>query len=268
MTVEYSDSAKTRVEEYLRAVRDRLKASESVDAQEVVNDLRGHIERELSGLSQPVSEADVNKVLDRLGPPEQVVDEGDMSWWRKMILHLRRGPEDWRLAYLSLGVLIGSIFLARAGILLGIIASFLLSRAALAVAREPDPPAKKWLIYPSLIIVYSLIAFFGLLWPALAGGGCIGDTIGRRGSALYKSPLFDSDGLGTVLVILSGGAMALAAWWSLLWRLGRRHPSLVRVLFRPFADHWTGRLFGKVVLGVWAISIVLIAITVLLWIST
>ncbi len=69
MTVEYSANAKRIVDDYLRAVRDRLQASESVDTEEVMDELRGHMEKELAGSTQPVSEADVNKVLDRLGPP-------------------------------------------------------------------------------------------------------------------------------------------------------------------------------------------------------
>ncbi len=154
MTNEYSAAAKTKVEEYLRAVRDRLHSSESVDVEEVVSGLQGHIERELIGLEQPVSEADVNKVLDRLGPPKQVVGEEEISWWRRMVLSLRTGPEDWRLAYLSLGMLtLGTLITGP----LGIAASFCLSRAAISLAGEPEPPAKKWLIYPSLILVYSLV---------------------------------------------------------------------------------------------------------------
>lgn len=265
MTVEYSEIAKSRIEDYLRAVSDHLKASESVDAHEVVEDLRGHIERELSGVKQPVSEADVTKVLERLGPPEQVVDEGDMSRWRRMILRLRRGPEDWRLAYLSLGILIVGTLLAGP---LGIIASFLVSRAALSVAKEPDPPAKKWLIYPSLIIMYALVAFVGLLWPAYALGGLVGELNHGHRSLLYKEPFFDNDGLGTVLAVLASGGAGLSVWWSLLWVGVRSHPKMLRVTFRPFADNWTGRLFGKVVLGVWVFTVLLAGAAALLWIKT
>lgn len=265
MTVEYSESAKSRIEDYLNAVRDRLKTSESVDAQEVVDDLRGHIERELSGVGQPVSEADVAKVLDRLGPPEQVVDEGDISWWRKMILCLRKGPEDWRLAYLSLGVLVVGTLLTGP---FGIIASFLLSRAAFSVAKEPEPPAKKWLIYPSLIIVYVFIVFVGLLWPA-ALGGSVGTLLSRGpGSPLYKDIFFDNDGFGTVLVILACGGVGLSVWWSLLWMAGRSRPAIVRVVFRPFAEHWTGHVFGKVVLSVWGLTVLLAGAAALLWVKT
>jgi hypothetical protein len=261
MIIEYSGNARNKIEDYLNAVRDRLAASESVDAREVVEDLRGHIERELSGAGRPVSEADVEKVLHRLGLPEQVVDEADMSWWRKMILRLRTGPEDWRLAYLSLGVLF-------VGLPLGVIPSFLLSRAALSIAKEPDPPAKKWLIYPSLIVVYAIIGAVGLLWPVFAVGGLVAGLSHGPGSLLHKEPFFDKDGLGTVLAILAGGGLGLSVWWSLLWAVGRRRPAIFRVTFRPFADDWTGRTFGKAVLTVWAMTLALAAAAALLWVKT
>ncbi len=53
---------------------------------------------------------------------------------------------------------------------LALVGSFLLSRAALALGKGNDPPAKKWLIYPSLIIVYTLLLTVGMCWPAILGG--------------------------------------------------------------------------------------------------
>ncbi len=187
-----------------------------------------------------------------------------MSWRRKIILRLRRGPEDWRLAYLSLGVLILGTLVGP----FGIIASFLLSRAAVTLAGEPDPPAKKWLIYPSLIIVYSLIGFVALLWPAFVCGGLIGEVNPAQGSLLYKEPLFVHDGFGTTIAVLASGALALSIWWSFLWAVGRRRPSLVRALLKPFAEQWTGRTFGKLVLAVWALTITLAAAVALCWALT
>ncbi len=78
------------IDRYLESVRDRLKAAPSVDAQEVVEDLRGHIERELAGMEPPICDAAVAQVLQRLGTPEQMVDEGELSWWRKLLLRCAR----------------------------------------------------------------------------------------------------------------------------------------------------------------------------------
>ena len=253
MTVEYNANAKRIVDDYLHAVRDRLRASESVDAEEVLDELRGHMEKELAELNQPVSESDVNQVLNRLGPPEQVVGEEDMSWWRKMILHLRRGPEDWRLAYLSIGALI-------IGGPPGLVASFMLSRAAVSFEDQLNPPAKKWLIYPSLIIVYSLIGFLALLWPAFV----LFELLVEFGFG--KEPLLHHD--ARVIAVLAGGALGLSVWWSPLWGVGRRRPSRVRALLKPFAEQWTGRTFGKLVLGVWVLTITLAAVAILCWVLT
>jgi len=260
MIVEYNAGAEARVADYLRRVRERLVAAESVDAEEVANDLRIHIDRELSEMRQPVSEADVSSVLNRLGPPEQVVSEEDMSWWAKMLLRWHRGPEDWRLAYLSLGVFVIGTLVAGP---LGLIASFLLSRAALPVAGEPEPRAKKWLIYPSLIVVYLLVAAIGLLWP-LWPGFAFGVLVASLQHGLpYKQPAATVllDGLRT-----AGGAMGLAIWWSLLWAYGRRHLPVVRTLFRPFAEKWTGRNFRKATVGAWVVTLVFASLAVLLWV--
>ena len=252
MTVEYTADARKTVDDYLQAIRNRLGASRLVDADEVLDGISEHLEKELTARSQPVSRTDVAEVLDRLGPPEQIVADEDISWWRKMVLHLRQGPEDWRLAYLSLGVLILGTPISGG---LGIIGSFFLSRAAVTLVGEPEPPAKKWLIYPSLIIVYSLIGFFVLLWPAYVAGGLTGELIDRGSARDY----------GIIVAVLAAGSLALAVWWSFLWVMWRRRPTIFRATFRPFADNWTGRRFGKLVLGVWCLALPLIVGVVLLW---
>jgi hypothetical protein len=113
MKVEYNAGAEARVADYLRRVRERLGAAESVDAEEVANDLQAHIERELSEMRQPVSEADVSGVLARLGPPEQVVSEEDMSQGAKVKMLLRKR----RRRLLVLGLFLGAVWgiLALAG---------------------------------------------------------------------------------------------------------------------------------------------------------
>lgn len=104
MKVEYNASAEARVADYLRHVRERLRSAESVDPEEVANDLQAHIERELSGMQQPVSEADVSGVLARLGPPEQVVSEEDMSQGAKVKMIFRK----YRRRLLLLGFFLGA----------------------------------------------------------------------------------------------------------------------------------------------------------------
>ncbi len=262
MTVEYTAGARKIVDDYLQAIRDRLWGAKTVDADEVLDGIGEHLEKELAARSQPVSPADVNDVLTRLGPPEQIVPDEGMSWWQKMALRLRQGPEDWRLAYLSFGALtIGSLLwpLTIGSLLwpIGLVASFVLARAAVSFEDKIDPPAKKWLIYPSLIIVYALVGFLVLLWPGLV-------AITTATEMAYWADMTDRNN-ASILSITAAGALAIAVWWSVLWVMWRRRPDVVRSCFRPFADNWTSRRFGKLVLEVWGLAIFLIAGVVLRW---
>lgn len=257
MTAQYSEDVRCTIEDYLRTVRDRLRAAESVDVQEVVDNLRGHIERELSGAQQPVSQATVREVLQRLGPPEQVVDESDMVWWRKMVLRFRQGPEDWRLAYLSLGVLIVGLLIAGP---LGVIAGFLLSRAALSVGKGTDPAAKRWLIWPSLIMTYAFILFIGLLWPLWAGVALSVESIRH-----LEEPFLRSNPFFVIPAVSASGGLGMAIWWTLLWVLARGRGHIVRLIFKPFAEHWTARTFGILTLIVWALTATLAVSAAFVW---
>jgi hypothetical protein len=146
-----SKSAKKSLEDYLRQARAYLRGSKSVDANEVEQNITEHIENELEGAAEPVSCDVLDAVLAKLGSPQQWVPEEELSWWRKIILRLRSGSEDWRLAYLSLGLLVAGFLIlpyAPAGIVL-IMASFLVSRAALSEAGDVDKlEAQKWFLYP------------------------------------------------------------------------------------------------------------------------
>ncbi len=253
MTVEYTAGARKIVDDYLQAIRDRLWGAKTVDADEVLDGIGEHLEKELAARSQPVSPADVNEVLTRLGPPEQIVPDEGMSWWQKMALRLRQGPEDWRLAYLSFGALtIGSMLGP-----LGLAASFMLSRAAVSFEDKIDPPAKKWLVYPSLIIVYVLLGVLFLTWPV-----SVAITIATEMASW--ADMTDRNN-ASILSITAAGALAIAVWWSVLWVMWRRRPDVVRSCLRPFADNWTSRRFGKLVLEVWGLAIFLIAGVVMLW---
>ena len=112
-----SEGAKRSLESYLRQARAYLRGSKSVDADEVEQNVTEHIETELEGVPEPVSRDDLNVVLKKLGSPQQWVPAEEFPWWRLIILRLRSGPEDWRLAYMSLGFLVvglSVVFISRA----------------------------------------------------------------------------------------------------------------------------------------------------------
>ncbi len=252
-------------QDYVSQVRKYLNASKASDSDEIIADLNDHVERELESISQPVSIAQLETVLERLGSPRQWVPEEDLSWWQQMIFRLRTGPEDWRLAYLSLGVLIFGTLLGP----LGLFGSFCLSRAALKVSQKSELQAKRWLIYPSLIIVYCLFLPVLLLWPIAASVGLVDllESGGPLYRAFYKDLLRDWYGLGAVLIIASAISVGLTVWWVILLLVLRRWPDLHKIMLRPFADSWQTKRLWRIVLISAVVAIVLVGLTATMWIS-
>ena len=144
-----SDSAKKCLDKYLQQIKSCLRGCKTVDADEVERNVIEHIESEFEGVTAAVSFEELDAVLQRLGRPSQWIPEEELPWWRKMILRLHTGPEDWRLAYISFGLLILGFLILPSFIIL-IPASFIVSRAALSVAEDHKiADTHKWLIYPS-----------------------------------------------------------------------------------------------------------------------
>lgn len=231
--INLTDNAKKHLDNYLQQVRDCLKVCSSIDADEVEQNIKEHIESELQGSTEPISYDALDDVLKKLGSPQQWVPEEEIAWWRKIILRLRKGPEDWRLVYISFGLfllsfLVGkqmpffAVFLWPIIIFRGtstvvfLFASFFVARAALAVVPDRNKlGGRKWLLYPPLIIVYAGLVVLMLGWP-----------IAPLRLDVYKytlsEPLFLVMGLWLVLL-----GMTICIW-----------PKLVRAIFSPFADWW------------------------------
>jgi len=104
MVIELSEKARKTLSEYLDQVKRSLKGVKYIDADEIVQNVNEHIENELGETPEPVSSEKLGAVLEKLGSPLQWVPEEEISWWRKVILRIYSGPEDWRLAYLSFGL--------------------------------------------------------------------------------------------------------------------------------------------------------------------
>ena len=259
--IEFTPEAKTIWQQYVGQVRKYLSASKAPDPDEIIADLNDHVERELESISEPISHDQLQAVLKRLGSPHQWVPEEDLSWWQQMIFRLRTGPEDWRLAYLSLGVLIFGTLLGP----LGLLGSFCLSRAALVVSEESEIQAKRWLIYPSLIIVYCLFLPLLLLWPVVPPLGLV--DLFEMGGPFYEDRLSGGFELGELLVIASAIVIGLTVWWSVLLLVARRWPGLPKALFRPFADSWQAKRLWRVVVIFAVMAIVLAGLTATMWIS-
>ena len=225
-----SESARRSMDDYLRQARAYLRGSKSVDAGEVEQNIAEHIENALEGASEPVSRDELEAVLDKLGNPKQWVGEYELPWWRQMVLRLRSGPEDWRLAYMSFGLFVTALAIASTTpvFVVFILAGFLAARAALSEVRDPSElKAQRWLLYPSLIAVYGFIALIVLTWPLVL------IPLAEE----YEDSLSRYSGVLNYWVMAISGIIAvLGVWWCILAAVLMKPRKIVRVLFGPFAD--------------------------------
>lgn len=249
-----SENAERSLHDYLRQARAYLRGSKSVDVDEVEQNITEHIENELEGAAEPVSCDVLDAVLKKLGKPQQWVPMEELPWWWRIIFRLRSGPEDWRLAYISLALLVAGILALSYGTtsIVLILAGFLASRAALAEAGDPkELKAQKWLLYPSLIIVYVFVLLALLMWPLalllpLADG--------------YEHTLIESiDRFNNetgywfmVTTVIVGG---LGLWWSILAAMVFKPRKLLRVIFNPFAEKFRSK---------WAFRLLLIGLVIVI----
>ncbi len=238
----FTEDARGVLKRYLRRVRNALRPHPSVDAGEVELEIRGHIEAELADEPEPVTAERLHGVLERLGSPNDWVPADDLSAWRKLLLRLSTGPEDWRLAYLSLGLFVAGWILAPVAPLL-IFASFLVARAGLRLLEERDefPGARKWFFYPPLVFIYLVIAIIAAMFPLAV-------TVGMVSDPNLPPDLYGMRGLITEWIALPAwlGATLLAVLLTGLWWLGvglvlARLNRAVRAVFWPFAEGFARR---------------------------
>lgn len=190
--LEFMPDAVARLEEYLRQVRAALAGATDVNADEIEADIREHVENELHDAPRPVPLPSLEEVLTRLGPPSQWGTTNDPT-----LLHrarhllgeklrgartsiaerlrtarntLWRGPDDWRLAYLSFGIFALGILSFFVLFPVTIIVSYFLSRAGIAAAQSQGRPidaARKWLLYPPVVIVSLALLLAVAAWPVI-----------------------------------------------------------------------------------------------------
>ena len=231
MMITLSDGAKRSLEDYLRKARTYLRGFKFVDADEIEQNVTEHIETELEGVPEPVSRDDLVAVLEKLGSPQQWVPTEEYPWWRLFILRLRSGPEDWRLAYVSLGLLVVGLLVAfnPPACVVFILASFIVSRATLSeVEDSKELKAQKWLLYPSLILVYVFVLPALLTLPL-----CVLIPVAEVYERSFEGLQNDFD---YWLIAMPGIVAGLGLWWSILAVVFLKFRNMARILFRPFAD--------------------------------
>ena len=238
--INLTDGAEKRLDKYLQEMRTCLRDCATVDADEVEQNITEHIENELAAAAEPVSLNNLNIVLEKLGSPSQWLPEEELPWWRKAILRLRTGPDDWRLAYISFGVFVLAFLAGRMGLLVLLLLSFVLARAAVSEAnsRQEELGAQKWLIYPPLLSMYITAFLLILLWPCFYIAPRIVGLlqVSDETYALYSQ--------AESLLLLG---LIVGTYWVLLGVVFLIRPKLLSFLIRPFADKFT-RTVARVVL--------------------
>ncbi|MFP5246066.1 MAG: hypothetical protein ACLGH0_05185 [Thermoanaerobaculia bacterium] len=228
--IELTPDAKVRFEQYLQRMRDTMRGARAVEAAEVEQNVREHVEVALAAVPAPVGTDRLAAVLEQLGPPEQWLPEDERPMWRRTMDRLITGPEDWRLAYLSLGLLtLMFMTLAFGGFFL-IVPAFLLSRAWVAhmTERGETLDARRWLVLPPIVIVFVL--FIGLM---LAGG------IVLAGAVVLENdlPVLGIEGpdvnAGEAFAFSGYLMTAAGIWWLFLAALFALLLEPIRTLFAP-----------------------------------
>ena len=241
MVIELSEKARKSLSDYLDQVKLSLKGVKDIDSDEIVQNVNEHIENELGDMTEPVNSEKLNAVLEKLGSPLQWVPEDEIPWWRKFVMRIYSGPEDWRLAYLSFGLLlVGFLFSSLFSIFVILVsASFIISRAALvAVNSSNELRGQKWFIYPSLIIVYLAILSFILAWPLIPILCLWFPKYIALLEATYSGEKGDLVEVTSFIVVSVLSAASLGIIWIGygLILLGKKHQNRIRIIFKPFAN--------------------------------
>lgn len=270
--LELSPDAAARLEDYLRQVRAALAGTTDVYADEIEADIREHVENELRSAPRPISAPALEEVLTRLGPPSQWGTTDDPTLFRRA-RHLLssakanlakqargvsgilwRGPEDWRLPYLSFGIFVLGLITFFALFPITLIVSYFLSRAGIAYAKERGielGTARKWLLYPPVVIVSGAFFIAVVAWPVIFVPLAFHEVeeardhvAGVHGASpkqkeedrklLASVPVAPEWAPGVAGVFVGVGSLAL--WWTLLGVIGSAYPGAVRAVFYPLCN--------------------------------
>lgn len=282
----FTPEAEARLEEYFRQVRAAIARDPEVSPDEIEADLREHIETEFQSAVRPVTLTELDVVLVRLGPPENWATAGGRSakdavvgdltalgrWVRQrtrgVTSVLWRGPEDWRLAYLAFGLFCLGVLTAVVGIgVLFLAASYVMGRAAAELAKEKGTPlgARRWLVYPGVLVVSVPLFLAVMLWPVVAAPAAAeavdhyddivrdANLFERGARGAYRPPAEQVEQAQRILAeipgprdwaepIAGGFALvgALALWWTVVGVAMWSFPQWPVVVFHPLLDGYDG----------------------------
>lgn len=236
---EMTPAARQQLDGYLQRLRTELREAHPQVAGEVEQSVREHIEIALEEAATPVSETEMIGILDRLGPPEQWVEE-ERPASRRPEDRAGSGSEESRLPYVSFGlVLVAIATFMFFGFLLLIPAMFV-SRAWIDQKRERGEPlgARRWLVYPAMAVVLAFVT--GLL--------IVGPPMFAIAFALNPDvePLLDipTSRAGEFRFVSGLGAVVFGSWWIIAAALCAVFSPPIRFVFAPLLDRLRRKHFA------------------------
>ena len=219
--IDLSPDAKRKFDEYLLRMRASLRGSRSVEPDEVEQNVIEHVELALAGAPLPVSPERLDTVLEQLGPPERWLPDDDRPIWRKAMDKVIAGPEDWRLAWASLGLTLLMVITMPIGGVLLLLPAFMLSRAYVALMDERGEAmgARKWLVLPPIVLLMMLVCGAALLAPAGAFGAILSE-IGLRDLGFDYDTRWERGQMFLGALSIATGAywIVLSGVFAMLWR--------------------------------------------------
>jgi hypothetical protein len=255
--IEFTEEAKKRLELYLQRMRSALRGTRAIEPGEVEQNVREHVALALASVEGPVGADRLAGVLEQLGPPERWLPEDDRPWLTRAWDGLIKGPEDWRLAYVSFALTLAMIVLLPAGgvgVLL-LLPAFIVSRAWVSLMEQRNEPldARRWFVLPPIVLMFLLFV-----------GGVMGSVIGMAAVLAAENDLtrygIPHPGHRAEQVVAFAGYLGLVAggWWIVLSGLFAVFFEPIRALFAPLLARLKRRhllvltALGAVVLGIGA----------------
>ena len=240
--IEMTPAARERLDNYLQRIRSELRGTRTVVADDVQQSVREHIEIALASAHGPVGAAEIDGVLERLGPPERWLEDDDQPAWRGFMDHLLNGPDDWRLAYVSFGLFLLAAFFPMIGFFL-LIPAMLVSRATVELAHDRGEPlgARRWLVYPSIAVVLALAVGVLILLPPL------GIMAGLTAEVLRSFGVAGDSG-GQLRFDLGLRGLVFGAWWIIAAAFCAAFLRPIRFVFAPLLQGLRRRHFAVLAL--------------------
>ena len=230
-----TDEAQRRLDAYLARMRASLRGT-NVDPDEIARDIHEHVESALAD-RETVELAEMDEVLERLGPPHAWITDDDLPFVRRVVRYLQHGPESWRLPYLTFAFTLAGIITLPVGIGVALIlGAFVLARAAVEEIGAENLGARRWLVYSPIAIVLAFISILvvvGPVPPLIAWSFQESDFVTKTLGA-------GTDQTSVEWFRIHAGAVAVAfgAWWILLSIIVAFAYRPLRFVFLPLSSRW------------------------------